>query len=56
MTYISPALRRFVEKRANYSCEYCLLSAGITFFPHEVDHLIAIKHGGATNADNLAIA
>ena len=24
--------------------------------PHEVDHIIAVKHGGATNADNLAIA
>ena len=56
MTYISPALRRLVEERANYRCEYCLLSAGVTFFPHEVDHIIAVKHGGATNADNLAIA
>lgn len=56
MTYISPALRRLVEERANYRCEYCLLAAGVAFFSHEVDHVIAVKHGGATDADNLAIA
>lgn len=56
MTYISPALRRQVEQRANDRCEYCLLPADITFFPHEVDHVIAVKHGGATNSDNLAFA
>ncbi|KAB8331858.1 HNH endonuclease [Scytonema tolypothrichoides VB-61278] len=56
MTYISPALRRQVEQRANDRCEYCLLPADVTFFPHELDHVIAVKHGGATNADNLAFA
>lgn len=47
MTYISPTLRRQVEQRANDRCEYCLLPADVTFFPHELDHVIAIKHGGA---------
>jgi hypothetical protein len=28
----------------------------MAFFPHEVDHVIAEKHGGATNLDNLAFA
>lgn len=56
MTYIPTALRRLVEERANYQCEYCLLPAGVAFFPHEVDHVIAQKHGGATDADNLAFA
>lgn len=56
MTYISAALRRLVEERANYRCEYCLLPASVAFFPHEVDHVIAEKHGGATDADNLALA
>ncbi len=55
-TYIPAALRRFVEERAKYQCEYCLLPAGVAFFPHEVDHVIAEKHGGATDADNLAFA
>ena len=54
VTYIPVALRRLVEQRANQRCEYCLLPAGVAFFPHEVDHVIAEKHGGVTDADNLA--
>lgn len=54
LTYIPVALRRLVEERAKRLCEYCLLPADITFFPHEIDHVIAEKHGGETNADNLA--
>ncbi len=54
VTYIPVALRRLVEERANQCCEYCQLPAGVSFFPHEVDHVIAEKHGGLTNADNLA--
>lgn len=53
-TYIPINLRRLVEERANYRCEYCQLPAAVAFFPHEIDHVIAQKHGGATNADNLA--
>ena len=56
MTYIPAVLRRLVEERANYRCEYCLLPAGVAFFSHEVDHVIAEKHGGATEANNLAFA
>ena len=32
-TYISVTLRRLVEERAKYQCEYCLLPANISFFP-----------------------
>ncbi|MEH1821366.1 MAG: HNH endonuclease signature motif containing protein [Nostoc sp.] len=53
-TYIPIVLRRLVEERANYRCEYCQLPAGVAFFAHEIDHVIAQKHGGATNTDNLA--
>ncbi|NJM62244.1 MAG: HNH endonuclease [Oscillatoriales cyanobacterium RU_3_3] len=56
MTYISATLRRYVEERAAYCCEYCLLRSSLSFFPHEVDHIIAVKHGGRTDADNLAFA
>lgn len=56
MTYIQMALRREVIERAQNQCEYCLLPADVAFFPHEVDHVIAEKHGGATNLDNLAFA
>ncbi len=54
MTYIPAALRHRVEERALSKCEYCLLPADVAFFPHEVDHVIAQKHGGATDANNLA--
>ncbi|MFN6482680.1 MULTISPECIES: HNH endonuclease signature motif containing protein [unclassified Nostoc] len=54
-TYIPVVLRRLVEERANYRCEYCQLPVGVAFFAHEIDHVIAQKHGGATNADNLAL-
>ncbi|MDJ0676500.1 MAG: HNH endonuclease signature motif containing protein [Calothrix sp. MO_167.B42] len=53
-TYIPAALRRLVEERANYRCEYCLLPNKVSFFPHEIDHIIAEKHGGKTDEDNLA--
>ncbi|MEC4984290.1 MAG: HNH endonuclease signature motif containing protein [Oscillatoria sp. PMC 1068.18] len=53
-TYISNALRRLVEERANNQCEYCLLPANVAFFPHEIDHIVAKKHGGTTEANNLA--
>jgi hypothetical protein len=56
VTYIQTALRREVIERAQNRCEYCLLPADVAFFPHEVDHVIAEKHGGVTNLDNLAFA
>ncbi|MBE9184874.1 HNH endonuclease [Microcoleus sp. LEGE 07076] len=56
MTYISATLRRYIEERASYGCEYCLLGISLSFFPHEVDHIIAVKHGGTTDENNLAFA
>lgn len=55
VTYIPVVLRRLVEERANYKCEFCQLPTGVAFFSHEIDHVIAQKHGGVTNADNLAL-
>ncbi|UKP00992.1 HNH endonuclease [Nostoc sp. UHCC 0870] len=55
LSYIPVALRRLVEERANYKCEYCLLPTKVAFFPHEIDHIIAEKHGGKTDAENLAL-
>ncbi|WP_129675687.1 HNH endonuclease [Candidatus Chloroploca sp. Khr17] len=55
-TYITQALRRLVESRAHGQCEYCLLPSELAFMlPHEVDHVIAVKHGGATHENNLAL-
>lgn len=56
MTYVPATLRRQGIERAGNRCEYCLLPAEVAFFPHEVDHVIAEKHGGATDIDNLAFA
>ena len=53
---ISAALRREVRERAAARCEYCLLAETDAFFPHEADHLIALKHGGETTSANLALA
>jgi hypothetical protein len=55
-SYISVALRRLVAERANHACEYCLIPQIAVFISHEVDHVIAEKHGGLTDADNLALS
>lgn len=44
-----------VSLRANYRCEYCLIP-DILSIPHQVDHIIAIKHRGSTTIDNLALS
>lgn len=55
MTYISSALRRQVYQRATGRCEYCLLPEQYTIKRHEVDHVYAEKHGGATVEANLCL-
>lgn len=52
--YISVALRTFIRQRASFRCEYCLLPEEAAFLPFEPDHIIAIKHGGKTEPQNLA--
>jgi hypothetical protein len=53
---ILASLRREVRERAGKRCEYCLLPESQAYFPHEPDHLIALKHGGETTSENLALA
>lgn len=55
-SYISAELRRLVVARAESLCEYCLIGEEDTFLSCEVDHVISEKHGGATDAGNLAFA
>lgn len=52
--YIDTELRRFVAERAAYFCEYCLIHESDTYIGCEIDHIISLKHGGKTDADNLA--
>ena len=54
--HIPASLRRFVIERAQGCCEYCLLPDADAEYPHEIDHVIAVKHGGKTVGDNLALA
>jgi hypothetical protein len=55
-SYISAALRQLVSDRASGACEYCLIHQTFSIYSHEVDHIIALKHGGQTTAENLVLA
>ena len=48
------ALREAVAQRARLRCEYCRLPELWTSLPFQLDHVIAEKHAGETNLDNLA--
>lgn len=54
--YVTEELRELVAIRAERLCEYCLIHEEDTFFHCQVDHIISLKHGGPTDADNLAYA
>src|SRR5437660_5262417 len=56
MTYIPVALRQLIYEQAEGRCEYCLIPDDAAFAPHEIDHVIAEKHGGLTEANNLALS
>lgn len=56
VTYVPAALRKLISTRANGCCEYCLVSEEISFATHQVDHIIAEKHGGLTVESNLALS
>jgi 5-methylcytosine-specific restriction endonuclease McrA len=55
MPDIAPAIRELVRSRAAGLCEYCRISEQLTLAEHEIDHVIALKHGGETVAENLAL-
>jgi hypothetical protein len=47
-------LRSLVRVRASEACEYCLVPDKFDQLPFQLDHIIADKHGGPTESDNLA--
>jgi hypothetical protein len=49
-------LRRQVIARADNCCEYCLLPQELVASTHQVNHVIAEKHGGQTVLENLALS
>lgn len=54
--HIQADLRRLVAVRARNCCEYCLLDSQAPDVSHEIDHYIAVIHGGKTEGDNLVLA
>jgi hypothetical protein len=55
-THVAAELRRLVQDRADFLCEYCLIADEDTFLGCQVDHIISEKHVGPTTAENLAHA
>ena len=53
---ISIDLRRLVNERAGGRCEYCRLHQATSPYTHEIDHIVARKHGGQTVAENMALS
>ena len=47
-------LREQVRRRAGERCEYCQMPEEFDSLVFHVDHIIAQKHGGATQLPNLA--
>jgi hypothetical protein len=54
--WINTELRQTIANRAKQLREYCLIAEANTFYGCEVDHIISVKHGGSSDADNLAYA
>ena len=56
MAEVSPAGRTFTHAPAIGLCEYCGLPEPLAFVEHQIDHIIAIMHGGSSEPDNLALS
>jgi hypothetical protein len=54
--YISVSLRQLVGDRAQGKCEYCRIHQDFSIYTHEIDHVVALKHGGETIAENLVLS
>ena len=54
---VSASVRRLVEERAGFRCEYCRMAAAWEpFFFYHVEHITARQHGGTDDLENLAFA
>jgi hypothetical protein len=53
---VNRALVRAVRERAEERCEYCRLPQSAAPIPFQIDHIIAAKHGGLPEPENLALA
>jgi 5-methylcytosine-specific restriction endonuclease McrA len=53
---MDPALVELVRRRAGGLCEYCHLPQQFSELRFHVEHIIPRQHGGADDAENLALA
>lgn len=51
--YINKELRRLVIERTHCLWKYCLIPDAYRSLSHQVDHIVGVKHGGSSVADNL---
>jgi HNH endonuclease len=56
MSYIPPALRKDVIRRADNHCEYCRLSQKGQEATFHIDHVFPFILGGEATLENLALA
>lgn len=56
MKRVSSELRNIVIQRAGNCCEYCRLSQEDVSFSFHIEHIIATKHHGKTEAENLCLS
>lgn len=53
---MNASLRQFVFDRADLRCEYCRLEQAHHELPFQVEHIIAKKHKGDDDRENLALS
>ncbi len=54
---ISAATRRLIRERAEHRCEYCRTRQDDEpFITYQIEHVVAIQHGGGDEEGNLALA
>ena len=51
---MNESLRQFVRDRAGMRCEYCRLPEEHHELPFQMEHIVAKKHQGGDDTDNLA--
>lgn len=54
--YVSAEIRLAVSERAGYICEYCLIAEDDSYYRHQIEHIISLKHSGSSEPENLALS
>lgn len=54
--YVSAEIRLTVAEQAGNICEYCLVAEQDSYYRHQIEHIISLKHGGPSEPENLALS